>query len=173
MADIVKVGIIGGGWPGRPHAKGYAGSGGYKLVAVADLIPSRRREMMDQFKIPREHATWEDMIADKDVEAVSVCLPNHLHAAGKVAALRAGKHVVCERPPAMTAAEAKRIETAATKAQKQVLYAFQRRFGGAELAAKQAIDKGYAGKVYHARAVWTRTRAVPIGTGWFMEKAKA
>jgi predicted dehydrogenase len=142
-------------------------------MAVADLIPSRRREMMDQFKIPREHATWEEMIADKEIEAVSVCLPNHLHAAATLAALRAGKHVVCERPPAMTVAEAKRIEAAATKAQRHVLYAFQRRFGGAELAAKQAIDKGYAGKVYHARAVWTRTRAVPIGTGWFTEKEKA
>jgi predicted dehydrogenase len=49
----------------------------------------------------------------------------------------------------------------------------QRRFGGPELAAKQAIVKEYAGKVYHARAVWTRTRAVPIGTGWFTDRAKS
>jgi predicted dehydrogenase len=167
------VGVIGGGWPGKAHAKGYVGSGGYRLVAVADLIPSRRREMMDQFKIPREHATWEDMVADTEVDAVSVCLPNHLHAAVTLAALRAGKHVVCERPPALTAAEAKRIDTAAAKAQKHVLYGFQRRFGGPELASKQAIDRGYAGNVYHARAVWTRTRAVPIGTGWFTEKEKS
>lgn len=173
MAETMRVGIIGGGWPGKAHARGYQGSGGFKLMAVADLIPSRRREMMDEFKIPREYATWEELVADKELDAVSVCLPTHLHAAATIAALRAGKHVVCERPPTLTASEAKKIETAAAKAQKVVLYGMQRRFGGPELAAKQAIVKGYAGKVYHARTVWTRTRAVPIGTGWFTDREKA
>jgi len=136
---------------GKAHARGYQASGGFKLIAVADLIPSRRREMIDEFKIPREYATWEELVADKELDAVSVCLPTHLHAAATIAALRAGKHVVCERPPTLSGAEAKRIETAATKAKKIVLYGMQRRFGGAEMATKQAIIKGYAGKVYHAR----------------------
>jgi len=173
MAEAIGVGIIGGGWPGKAHARGYLASGGYRLHAVADLIPSRRREMMDQFKIPREYATWEELIADKELAAVSICLPTHLHAAATIAALRAGKHVVCERPPTLTAAEARRIDTAATKAQKVLLYGMQRRFGGPEMAAKQAIVKGYAGNVYHARTVWTRTRAVPIGTGWFTDREKS
>lgn len=173
MAETIRVGIIGGGWPGKAHARGYQASGGYKVMAIADLIPSRRREMMDEFKLPREYATWEELVADKELDAVSVCLPTHLHAAATVAALRAGKHVVCERPPTLSGAEAKRIETVAAKAKKVVLYGMQRRFGGAEMATKQAIVKGYAGKVYHARTVWTRTRAVPIGTGWFTDRAKA
>ena len=173
MADIVRVGIAGGGWPGKAHARGYLGSGGYKLLAVADLIPSRRKEMMEQFRIPKEFATWEELIADPELDAVSLCLPTHLHVDAAVAALRKGKNVVCERPPAISSAQAKRIATAAEKANRHVLYAFQRRFGGPELAAKQAIAKGYAGNVYHARAVWTRTRAVPIGTGWFTEKEKS
>jgi predicted dehydrogenase len=173
MAEAIRVGIIGGGWPGRAHARGYLASGGFRLMAVADLIPARRREMMNEFKIPRELATWEELVADKELDAVSVCLPTHLHAAAAIAALRAGKHVVCERPPALSASEAKRIEAAAVKNQRVVLYGMQRRFGGAEMAAKQAIVKEYAGKVYHARTVWTRTRAVPIGTGWFTDQEKA
>ncbi len=173
MAEGIRVGIIGGGWPGKAHARGYLACGGFKLMAVADLIPSRRREMMDQFKIAREYATWEELIADKELDAVSVCLPTHLHAAATLSAVRADKHVVCERPPTLTAAEAKRIEHAATKAKRIVLYAMQRRFGGPEMASKQAIVKGYAGNVYHARAVWTRTRAVPIGTGWFTDREKS
>ena len=173
MADIVRVGIAGAGWPGKAHARGYLGSGGYKVLAVADLIPSRRKEMMEQFRIGKEYATWEELIADPDLDAVSICLPTQLHADAAVAALRKGKHVVCERPPAVSAAQAKRIATAADKANRQVLYAFQRRFGGPEMAAKQAISKGYAGNVYHARAVWTRTRAVPIGTGWFTDRQKS
>lgn len=173
MAEVIRVGIMGGGWPGKAHARGYQAAGGYKILAVADLIPSRRREMMDEFKIPRELATWEEMLADKELEAVSICLPTHLHAAASIAALRAGKHVVCERPPTRTAGEAKKIDAAAAKAKKIILYAMQRRFGGPELAAKQAIVKEYAGRVYHARSVWTRTRAVPIGTGWFIDREKS
>src|SRR6476661_7328684 len=73
----------------------------------------------------------------------------------------------------MNAGEAKKIEAAATKAGKVVMYAVQRRFGGAEQASKQAIDKGYAGEVYHARSSWMRTRGIPIGTGWFIDKSKA
>src|SRR5207249_10613610 len=62
---------------------------------------------------------------------------------------------------------------AAAKAGKVVMYAVQRRFGGAEQAAKQAIEKGYAGEVYHARAAWMRTRSIPVGTGWFTDKSKS
>src|SRR5207249_6569407 len=62
---------------------------------------------------------------------------------------------------------------AAAKAGKVVMYAVQRRFGGAEQAAKQAIAKGYAGEVYHARAAWMRTRGIPVGTGWFTDKSKS
>jgi predicted dehydrogenase len=96
-----------------------------------------------------------------------------LHAPVALAALKAGKHVICEKPPALNASEAKKVEAAAAKANKVVLYAVQRRFGGAEQAAKQAIDKGYAGDAYHARSSWMRTRGIPIGTGWFIDKSKA
>ena len=109
MAQATKVGIIGAGWPGRKHAEGYQGSGGFSVLAVADLIPSRRRAVMEQFKAQREYAEAEALIADKDVEVVSVCLPNHLHLPVTLAALKAGKHVVCETPPTVNAAEAKKI----------------------------------------------------------------
>jgi predicted dehydrogenase len=173
MADAIRVGIIGGGWPGKAHGRGYLASGGFRVMAVADLIPSRRRDMMNEFKIPREYATWEELVADKELDAVSVCLPTHLHAPVTIAALKSGKHVVCERPPTLSAAEAKKVDAAAAKAQRTVLYGMQRRFGGAELASKQAIVKEYAGKPYHARAAWTRTRALPIGTGWYTDREKS
>ena len=104
---------------------------------------------------------------------MSVCLPTHLHAAAVAAALRAGKHVVCEAPPTVNVKEARQLEAAAAKAGKVLLYALQRRFGGAEQAARQAVGKGYAGPVYHVRASWTRTRAVPVGTGWYADPARA
>jgi predicted dehydrogenase len=173
MAEQIKVGIIGGGWPGQAHAKGYAAAGGFKVAAIADLIPSRREKFLSEHPGAKQFADVSDLLADEDLDAVSVCLPNHLHAAVTIAALKAGKHVLCEKPPALNATEAKKIESAAAKSGKIVMYSVQRRFGGAEQAAKQAIDKGYAGEVYHARGTWMRTRGIPIGTGWFIDKSKA
>lgn len=173
MSAVTKVGIAGAGWPGQKHAEGYRGAGGFQLAAVADLIPDRRAKMKTAYGIPTEYNDASELIKDKSIDVISVCLPNHLHAPIALAALRAGKHVVIEAPPALTAAEAKKIDAAAAKSGKLVMYAHQRRFGPAELAAKQTIDKGYAGDVYHARAVWTRTRGVPMGTGWYTDKQKS
>jgi predicted dehydrogenase len=155
------------------HAEGYRAAGGFEVVAVADLIPSRRKALMQQFNVGGEFAGYEDLLAQADVEAVSICLPNNLNAPAKIPSLKAGKHVVCEVPPTLDAAEAKKVAAAATKAGRAVLYAFQRRFGGNEQAARQAVAKGYAGEVYHARASWTRSRGIPTGTGWYTERAKS
>jgi predicted dehydrogenase len=173
MAQSLRVGIIGCGWPGAAHAKGYAEAGGYKVVAVADLIPARRKQLLQSTGATKEFASADDLVADKEIDVVSVCLPNHLHAPVTIAALKSGKHVCCEKPPTINANEAKKIESAATKSGKTVLYGFQRRFGGAELASKAAIDKGYAGEIYHARTSWMRTRGVPQGTGWYADKSKS
>ena len=163
MAEQARVGIIGGGWPGGQHAKGYQAAGGFKSSAVADLIPSRREKMLaEQCHRRKQYAErgGADRRQGRSTPSASACRITCTRPI-TLAALKAGKHVVCETPPAMNAGEAKKIEAAAAKAGKVVLYAVQRRFGGAEQAAKQAIDKGYAGDVYHARAVWMRTPRHP------------
>lgn len=170
---MIRVGIIGAGWPGQAHAKGYLAAGGFKLVAAADLIPERRQKLLAECGIAREYASAEDLLKDKELDAVSVCVPNHLHVTVVLAALKAVKHVVCETPPALSASEAKRIAKAAEKYNRVVLYGLQRRFGPNEQAARQAILKGYAGDCYHARAAWTRTRGIPIGTGWYTKKEQS
>ena len=174
MAQGIRVGVIGAGWPGMKHAEGYRAAGGFQLVAVADLIPARRRALAQQFSMPVEVPEADALLADKTIAAVSVCLPNHLHAPVVIKALKAGKHVVCETPAALDAAEAKRMSAAATKAGKTLLFAAQRRFGGPEQASHQAIAKGYAGDPYHARASWMRTRGIPAGTGnWYTDPARS
>ncbi|HWE02314.1 MAG TPA: Gfo/Idh/MocA family oxidoreductase [Tepidisphaeraceae bacterium] len=173
MAQGIRVGIIGAGWPGLRHAEGYKQAGGFQIAAVSDLIPARRRKLMDEMGAGREYADANDLLKDVQVDAVSVCLPNALHLPIVLAALKAGKHVICETPPALNAGEAKKISAAAAKAGKVLLYGFQRRFGGAEQAAQLAIDRGYIGLPYHVRASWMRTRGVPTGTGWYADRAKA
>lgn len=173
MAQAIRVGILGAGWPGAKHAEGYKGAGGFEVTAVADLIPARRKSIVKIFPRAREFVDANELLGDPQVDAVSVCLPNHLHAPLILAVLKAGKHAICETPPTLDAGEAKKIVAAAAKAGKVVLYAAQRRFGGAEQAADQALAKGYAGNLYHARATWMRTRGIPAGTGWFTDKSKS
>lgn len=173
MAEQIRVGIAGAGWPGMAHARGYKEAGGFKVVAVADLIPDRRRKLMQETGATLEFADAGELLADKTIDAVSLCLPNHLHAPMTLKALRAGKHVICEKPPTLNAREAQQVHKAVEKSGKVLLYGTQRRFGGAEQAAQQAISKGYAGQIYHARASWLRTRGIPIGTGWYTDRSKA
>lgn len=173
MSQSTRVGIIGGGWPGIAHARGYRAAGGFQVVAVADLIPQRRQALAQEWPNARQYTDAIELIKDREIDAVSICLPTHLHAETAKAAFKSGKHVMMETPPGLNAREAGQLAAAANKSGKTLAYAFQRRFGGAELAVRQAIDKGYAGEVYHARATWMRTRGIPIGTGWYTERAKS
>ena len=163
----LKVAILGAGWPGKQHARGYLSAGGFKIVAVADLIPDRRKALMTEFSITREFANAEDALKDPEIEAVSICLPNHLHMPIAIEAFKAGKHVLCETPPILNSKEAKKIAAASKKYGKTILFALQRRFGPNEQAAKAAIAKGLIGTPLHIRAAWTRTRGLPAGTGWY------
>jgi predicted dehydrogenase len=173
MSQSVRVGIIGAGWPAQRHAEGFTAAGGFQLMAVADPLNSRRTALAAQFSIPRLCADAKELVDDPQIDLVSICLPNDLHAPIAIAALRSGKHVLCETPPAHSLAETKKMAAAAEKSGKVLLYAAQRRFGGAEQAAQQAIFKGYIGEVRHVRASWMRTRGKPAGTGWYADKSRS
>ncbi len=169
MAQGIRVGIIGAGWPGLKHAEGYKAAGGFQLGAVADLIPSRRKTLIHQFApTAAEHADAGAVLDDDAIEAVSICLPNHLHAPIALRALKADKHVLIETPPTLDGGEARKLAAAAERAGKVLLYAAQRRFGGAEQAAHPAIAQGYAGEPYHAPASWMHA-ASPPAPGWYGE----
>lgn len=170
---MIKLGIIGGGWPGLAHARACKVAGGFAVSAIADLIPERRAALLAEAPEAKECNTANELIADGKLQAVAICLPTPLHLSVAQAALKAGKHVLVETPPATSAREAQRLAVAADKAQKVLMYAFQRRFGGAELAAQQVIEKKLIGEAYHIRATWMRTRAVPIGTGWYTDSAQS
>jgi predicted dehydrogenase len=172
MNQTIKVGIIGGGWPGEAHARAYQEAAGFKVAAVADLIPGRREKLKGLYQAAA-FADARELLLDKGIDAVSLCVPTDQHAPLAIAALRAGKHVLCEMPPAPDLKQAKQMEAAAEKHGKVLMYAARRRFGAHEQAARQAIEKGYAGEVYHGRVSWMRTRGIPAGTGWYTQKERS
>ena len=167
MAQALRLAILGGGAVGKAVAAGAAEAGGIKLVAAADLIPDRLASLAKLYGIEKTVPDANDLIADPGVDAVAVCLPTPLHLPIAQAALKFGKHVFLESPPTATVKDAKTLAKAAEKSGKTLLHAGVRRFGAAEQSAKQAIEKGYVGDLYHARATWQRTRGIPRGTGWY------
>jgi UDP-N-acetylglucosamine 3-dehydrogenase len=99
----LRAGIIGLG-VGQSHAKGYLSSPDTELVAVCDANETRLNEWADLWKIEKRYTDYTQMLDDANLDIVSVCLPNALHAAASIAALDRGVHVVCEKPMAQWAA---------------------------------------------------------------------
>jgi predicted dehydrogenase len=171
---LMRIGIIGAGWPGERHTEAYQALPGVDVVAVSDTNEERRHAFARRFDVPRAYGSYDELVSDPDIDAVSIGLPNHLHCPATILALEAGKHVLCEKPPALTLAEAKRMAKVARERGLVLSYALQRRFNTATVELARRIEQGAVGEVYHARAVWTRTWGVPGGVGgWFTDPARS
>jgi len=171
MAKKINVGIVGMGWPGREHLKGYKQCANTEVVALCDMNTELAQQQADEHGVAAVYADHKKMLKEAGIDAVSVCLPNFLHAPIGLDALRAGKHVICEKPPALNAGEARRMAAAAKAGGLTLQYALSQRFVGANKLAKDYIDKGELGDIYFARAVYHRRRGIPLGTqSWFVNK---
>jgi predicted dehydrogenase len=174
MAKKVNVGIIGLGWPGREHLKGYKQSSRARVVAVCDMNSDIAHQQAEEHDIAQIYADHRKMLKEADIDAVSVCLPNYLHAPVTLDALRAGKHVICEKPPALDARQARKMAETAKAGGLTLMYALCQRFSGAAQLAKDYIDKGDLGEIYCGRAVYHRRRGIPMGAGsWFVDKKRS
>jgi predicted dehydrogenase len=174
MKTKLNVGIIGLGWPGEQHAKALATSDLGQLYAAADLSAERKAKFQAQFPARKLFSGFEELLADPNVDVVIVTLPNSLHFPASLAALQAGKHVLCEKPPTMNAAEMRVLHEEALA--RKLIYFFGRqfRFSPAMLAARALVEAGRLGSVYFGKAIWVRARGVPGGIdGWFTEKARS
>ena len=174
MAKL-NVGIVGLGWPGQRHAEAILANADAHLYAAADLNAERREKFTQTFPVDRVFENYLEMLLDPAVAAVIIALPNALHFPVSLAALQAGKHVLCEKPPALNASEMKTIRVEA--AARRLIYFFgrQMRFSPEIQAAKELIAAGRLGTPYFGRTVWVRERGTPffgVG-GWFTDKARA
>ncbi len=172
MGDKVRVGIIGCGI-GTFHAHGYARLPNAELVALADLDPARCRRITEAIPVSRVYTSYEELLAQDDIDAVSIALPNFLHGPAAIAALKAGKHVLIEKPLAITVEEGERIVATARRTGRKLMVCFNYRFRGDSQALKERIDAGELGEVYFARAGWLRQAGIPSLGSWFTSKEHA
>jgi predicted dehydrogenase len=170
----INLAVIGTGWPGQQHARVMADIPEAHLYACAELNDARRAEFQTAYSPEKCFGDYHELLADPKLDAAIICLPNFLHFPASLAALEAGKHVLCEKPPTLNASEMKVLHEEATK--RGLVYYFSRqfRFTPGMRAAKQLIADGRLGNIYHAKATWVRSRGIPQGVGgWFTEKKRS
>ena len=170
----VRAAVVGLGWPGMQHLKGYTADPRSEVIAICDLDKKHVRQVASEHKIPNTYTSHLEMLENPDIDAVSVCLPNFLHAPISIDALNAGKHVLCEKPPARSAQEAKAMADTAAQNGKTLMYALVQRFDGSTQRLKQLVQEGELGEIYFGKAGYVRRRGIPIGKeGWFVDKERA
>ena len=170
----LKVGIIGCGFIANgKHLPSLAAQKDVEVVAFCDIIIERAEASAKKFGPPDALVCldYRDVLARKDIDVIHVCTPNSSHAEITIAALKAGKHVMCEKPMAKTAAEAKAMLDAYHETGKLLTIGYQNRFRQDLQLMKRVCENGDLGEVYFAKAFATRRRGVPTW-GVFMDKEK-
>jgi predicted dehydrogenase len=170
MAETLKVGVIGVGGIANTHFPGWKQSPHAEIAAMADVVPEALNRVADAQGVKRRYEKPEDLIADRDIDIVDVCTPNMYHAPLAIAALEAGKHVICEKPLAPTPGEIRRMIQARDKSGKLLMTAQHFRFEGTSKALKAEIEKGTLGDIYHARSWMLRRQAAPTRPGFIQKR---
>lgn len=166
----IRIGVIGAGGMAAYHVPGFR-AGGAVVAAIADVNGAAAQAAAAKFGIGKVYTDVADMLASEDLDAVSVITPNKFHKPLVLQALKAGKHVFCEKPPALNAAEISQMAAAAKRAGKLLLFDFNNRARPEACAMKKAIDAGQVGKINSAQALWIRRTGIPGFGGWFTTKA--
>jgi predicted dehydrogenase len=182
---MLKIGILGMGMMGWFHAARYLQLPNANLVAIADITPERLEakeavqgnmpddaEPFDFSEVAR-YADAAQLIAEADVDVVDVCLPTYLHARYTIQALEAGHHVLCEKPMALTVADADRMITAAREADRRLMIAQCIRFWPEYLYLKQCVEEQPFGKLLSLNMARMGGRPIWSWENWFLDPARS
>jgi predicted dehydrogenase len=173
MGRKVKIGIIGVGTIGSVHAEAYVKVPDAQVVALCDILPERLQEKGKRHSVTRLFEKYQDLLADPEIEAVSICVPNRMHAPIAIDAFKAGKHVLLEKPMAMSQKEGRAIVSARDAAKKVLTMGMVRRQSPDAEIVKAAIDSGKLGEIYQIRIRLIRRRGIPGLGGWFTTKGES
>jgi predicted dehydrogenase len=170
--EQLRVGVIGCG-AGVFHLEGYQEEPRAKVVALAGLDTDRCEMLANKFDVPRVYRDYQDLLAQDDIDAVSVAVPNILHLPVALAAFEAGKHVLIEKPLARNAEEGVRMVEAAKQHNKLLGISFQRRTRHDVRLLRDAVQNGDFGRIYYSKAWWMRRSGIPGLGSWFTSKEAA
>jgi predicted dehydrogenase len=169
--EKIKIAVIGCGTiANAAHIPSYMNNSKVEILYFCDIIPERAENAVEKYKCGKAITDYMEAISDMRVDAVSVCTPNHMHAKISIEALRAGKQVLCEKPPARTYAEALTMQEAQAKTGNMLSIGVVNRFNAAVNKMKELIDGGELGEIYHVYVSFRAQRSIPGLGGAFTTK---
>lgn len=165
----IRLGIIGAGAIGEVHAKS-ATQAGQQVARVADVDLTKAKQLADKYEGCQSSATPEDLFNDDSIDAIVIGVPNKWHKQLAISAMRAGKDVLLEKPMGMNAQECAEINAVAKDTNRILQIGMAYRYSAAGQAARDIVESGDLGEIYHAKAHLFRRRGVPGLGGWFTTK---
>jgi len=174
MANKLRLAVIGTGGIARgAHLPVWTKMSNVEIVAVCDIVPGRAAAVARDLGIEKAYEDYHDVLQLQDVDAVDICTPNYMHSVIAVDALRAGKQVLCEKPDAVSPAEAAKMMQAARETGNLMMTIRNNRFEPHATFLKKYIEDGHMGDIYAARCGWIRRRGIPGKGGWFTTKEQS
>jgi predicted dehydrogenase len=167
----MKVGVIGSGSISEYHLRAFQTVPDIEVRGITSIAMDQARDVASRFGIPKIYGNVEELLNDGEIDAVSVAVWNAGHAELTIAALKAGKHVFCEKPMARNASEAAKMIEAEKASGKVLMIGLVRRFDIRSEAALSVVQSGDLGKIYYMKAAYLRRDGQP--GGWFTDKAKS
>lgn len=177
IVNILKVGVIGCGSIAQyRHLPEYEANPYVQIVAVCDSNKKRAKEVANKYGV-NMYTDYNELINCEELDAVSVCTPNDLHASISIVALQSGIHVLCEKPMATSKKDAEMMIEAAEKSGKKLMIGHNQRFVTSHQKAKQLIENGEIGKIYSFRTAFGHSGpenwSVDGKESWFFKKDEA
>jgi len=168
-----KIGIIGAGGMLQYHAPGFKAGGG-EIIAICDMNQEAAKKAAHTYGASHVFGDSQKMLDElPDLDAISIITPNRTHMPLALQALRAGKHVFCEKPPALNAQEVSEMKQAADEAGKTLMFNFNNRARPESYAMRSYIESGQLGTINSAQAKWIRRTGIPGFGGWFTNQAQS
>jgi predicted dehydrogenase len=166
MSEKVRIGMIGCGQIAQQHMSSYSKLEGAEMVAFADVNEAVARTSAEKYGVANVYTDFREMLKRDDLDAVDICLHNNFHMPVTVAVLQAGKHAYCEKPMAGSYRDAVTMLEAAKETGKKLHIQLGFLYSAETRAAKELIEAGELGTVYHARSVGHRRRGRPFVDGY-------
>ncbi|CAG7657589.1 Gfo/Idh/MocA family protein [Paenibacillus allorhizosphaerae] len=171
MSKKLKWGIVGAGAIFRgAHVKPLKEHPEVEIVAVCDINEAKAKQAASDYGISAVYTDYRELLRRDDIDVIDICTPNLYHSEIAIAALRAGKHVFCEKPDAVSPEEAQKMADAAKESSRTLMVMRNNRFTPAARYLKAYIEQGQMGEIYAGRCGWIRRRGIPGKGGWFTTK---
>lgn len=170
----VKVAVIGAGNVAQlAHLPAYKNHPGVEVVSLVDEDTVKAKKVAEQYGIRTVYEDFTRMLGKEDVDAVDICTPNYLHAPMAITALRSGRHVLCEKPLARNATEAKKMVDTAGKSRRMLMVAMNNRFRRDVEVLHKFVKQGELGTVQLVKAGWRRQAQDWQDRRWFTDQKKS